>query len=119
MNRIQDSTTLIFAIVTPLAILAAPLIVRIVCGTQYPEVILVLRLLLAGVFLVAINAFRVQFLLVSGKSKVYSRIHIAAAIIGLPLIFLSILYFSFLGAALSTVVIEAGILIATLRFIRD
>lgn len=119
MNKIQDSTTLIFIIAIPLAILTAPLIVRIVCGIKYPEVILALRVLLVGVFFVAINAFRIQFLLVSGKSAIYSKIHIAAAIIGLPLIFLSILYLSYLGAALSTVIIEAGILIATLRFIND
>jgi O-antigen/teichoic acid export membrane protein len=119
MNRIQDSTTLIFIIATPLVILASPLIVRIVCGIKYLEVILALRLLLIGVFFVAINAFRVQYLLVSGKSKIYSKIHIAAAILGLPLIFLSIFYLSYLGAALSTVIIEAGILLATLRFIKD
>ena len=118
MNKIQDSTTLIFIIVLPLAILASPLIVRIVCGSKYPEVILTLRVLFVGVFFVAINAFRIQFLLVSGQSKIYSKIHIAAAIIGLPLIFISIIYLSYLGAALSTVVIEAGILLATLRFIK-
>ncbi len=119
MNKIQDSITFIFIFIVPLAILAAPLIVRVVCGIRYPEVVLTLRVLLVGVFFVAINAFRVQFLLVCGKSIVYSRMHMAAAIIGLPLIFLSIIYFSYLGAALSTVLIEAGILLATLRFIRD
>ncbi|MFA5287489.1 MAG: flippase [Candidatus Omnitrophota bacterium] len=119
MNKIQDSTTLIFIIVIPLAILTSPFIVRAVCGLKYSEVVLVLRVLLVGVFFVAINAFRIQFLLVSGKSIIYSKIHIAAAIIGLPLIFLFIFYFSYLGAALSTVIIEAGILLATLKFIKD
>ena len=119
MNKMQDSTTLIFIIAMPLAIIAAPLIVRVVCGFKYLEVVMVLRILFVGVFFVAINAFRVQFLLVSGKSKIYSEIHIVAAIVGLPLIFLSILYFSYLGAAISTVIIEAGILLATLKFIKD
>jgi O-antigen/teichoic acid export membrane protein len=119
MNKIQDSTTLIFIIVIPIAILASPLIVRIVCGVKYPEIILTLRVLLVGVFFVVINAFRIQFLLVWGKPKMYSKIHVIAALIGLPLIFVSILYFSYLGAALSTVVIEAGILLATLKFIKE
>lgn len=119
MNKIQDSTALIFVIVIPLAILASPLIVRIACGTKYPEVVLTLRVLLVGVFFVAINAFRIQFLLVSGKPAIYSKIHIAAAIIGLPLIFVSITCLSYLGAALSTVIIEGGILLATLKFTRD
>ncbi len=117
MNKIQDSTTLIFTLLMPIVILASPLITRIVCGAKYPEVISSLRILLVGVFFVAINAFRVQFLLVSGKPVIYSRIHIAAALIGLPLIFVFIIYFSFLGAALATVFIEAGILIATMKLV--
>jgi PST family polysaccharide transporter len=119
MNRIQDSTTLIFIIVIPIAMLAAPLIVRVVCGSNCPEIILTLRVLLVGVFFVVINAFRIQFLLVWGKAKAYSKIHVIAALIGLPLIFVSILYYSYLGAALSTVAIEAGILLATLKFIKE
>ncbi len=118
MNKIQNSTALVFIITIPIAIFASPFIVRIACGLKYPEVIFALRLLLIGVFFVAVNAFRVQFLLVCGKPNTYSKIHIMAAIIGLPLIFLSIFYFSYLGAALSTVIIEAGILTATLRVIK-
>ncbi|MBM3244006.1 MAG: flippase [Candidatus Omnitrophica bacterium] len=117
MNKIQDSTTLIFILFIPIVILAAPLITRVVCGTKYPHVVFSLRILLIGVFFVAINAFRVQFLLVSGRPRLYSRIHVIAAFFGLPLIFILIHYFSYLGAALSTVIIEAGILIATLRLV--
>ncbi|MBN2831407.1 MAG: flippase [Candidatus Omnitrophica bacterium] len=117
MNRIQDSTTLIFVLIIPLAILAAPLITRVICGVKYPEVITSLRILLIGVFFVAINAFRVQFLLVSGRPNIYSKIHVIAALLGVPLIFILIFYFSYLGSALSTVIIEAGILIATLKLV--
>lgn len=117
MNKIQDSTTLTFTLLIPVAILASPLITKVVCGAKYHEVISSLRILLVGVFFVAINAFRVQFLLVCGRPSLYSRIHIVAALIGLPLIFTLIFYFSFLGAALATVFIEAGILIATIKLV--
>ncbi|MDD5665044.1 MAG: flippase [Candidatus Omnitrophica bacterium] len=119
MNRLQNSVSLIFMLVIPAAIILSPFIVKIICGTQYQEVISSLRLLLIGVFLVVVNVFRIQFLLVSGRPKVYSKIHIRAALIGLPLIFISIFYFSYLGAAISTVLIEAGVLIATLRLSRN
>ncbi|MFA5311417.1 MAG: flippase [Candidatus Omnitrophota bacterium] len=119
MERLQNSVSLIFVLVIPVAIILSPFIVRIICGARYQEVVSSLRLLLIGVFLVVVNVFRVQFLLVSGRPKAYSKIHIRAAIIGLPLIFISIFYFSYLGAAISTVLIEAGVLIATLRLSRN
>ncbi|MDP2938754.1 MAG: polysaccharide biosynthesis C-terminal domain-containing protein [Candidatus Omnitrophota bacterium] len=72
-----------------------------------------LRLLLISVFFVSANAFRVQFLLVCGKTHIYSRIHIIMAMIGLPLIFLLIYSFSYIGAAVATAVIEAGIFTIT------
>jgi PST family polysaccharide transporter len=119
MNKIQLSTTLVFCLVIPVALFSSSFIVRIACGLRYPEVILALRILLVGVFFVVINAFRIQFLLVCGKPKLYSKIHILAALFGLPLIFISIFYYSYLGAALSTIIIEAGILLATLKLTKS
>jgi len=119
MDQIQNSTTFAFLIIIPIAILISPFIVRVVCGIKYPEVIFCLRILLVGVFFVGINAFRVQYLLVCGNPDIYSKLHIVTAIIGLPLIFLLILFYSYLGAALSTVVLEAGIFILTVKIVAD
>jgi PST family polysaccharide transporter len=119
MSRIQRSTDLIFLGVTPLAIAFAPFIVRVACGHKYWQIILALRVLLVGAYFVAVNAFRIQFLLVCGKQKEYSRIHVAAALLGLPLIIASVYYLSYLRAALSTVVIEAGILLASIKILRS
>ncbi len=119
MNRAQDSITLVFILMIPLAILGSPLIVRIVCAQKFPEVIASLRILLIGVFFVAINVFRIQFLLVAGKAKSYSKVHFRAALIGLPLILFSTFFLSYLGTALSAVVIEAGVLLATLRMLKS
>ena len=113
MQKIQQITIMIAMIELPLIFVFAHLIVRAVCGGDYPDTVLSLRLLLISVFFISANAFRVQFLLVCGKTHVYSRIHVVMAIIGLPLIFLLVSSFSYVGAAIATVVIETGIFTIT------
>jgi len=117
MYKIQKVTTSASLISIPVLSLLAPWIVRIVCGQAYPEVVIVLRILLIPIFFICANAFRVQFLLVSNKSDYYSRIHISMALIGCPLIFISILFFSYLGAALCTILIEGAIFTLTTYYL--
>jgi PST family polysaccharide transporter len=113
MQRVQLITVIISLICLPLIFLFAHAIVNLVCGGDYPDTVLSLRLLLVSVFFVSANAFRVQFLLVCGKTAIYSRIHVVMAMIGLPLIFLLITAFSYAGAAMATIAIEAGIFTIT------
>ncbi len=124
MHRIQQLTTIISLASLPLAAFSAPLLIRIICGQEYPRATLTLQLLLISVFFVAANAFRVQFLLVCGETRTYSRIHVITALVGLPLLLVLISAFSYLGAAVATIVLEAGIFSITylavkkLRFLR-
>lgn len=118
MQRIQHITILLSLIFLPLAFIFSDLIIRIACGKPYIEAVLSLRLLLVAVFFVSANAFRVQFLLVSGRADIFSRIHVFAAMIGLPLIFLLIESFSYTGAAIATVAIEAMIFTITYFTVR-
>ncbi len=113
MQRLQHITTNISLICLPIIFVFAHLIVRVICGGDYKETVLSLRLLVVSVFFISSNAFRVQFLLVCGKTHIYSRIHVIMALVGLPLIFLLIYAFSYTGAAIATVIIEAGIFIIT------
>lgn len=113
MYRIQDGITLGFVVSLPIAFFLAPWIISLACGTADKEVVLTLRLLLAAVFFVGANNFKVQFLLVCGKQDLYAKIHITAALTGLPLIFILIHQFSYAGAALATVITEAGVFILT------
>jgi PST family polysaccharide transporter len=113
MYRIQDGITLGFVVSLPIAYIIAPWLIGLVCGVAYKEVIFALRLLLVAVFFVGANNFKVQFLLVSGKQDLYAKIHVTAALIGLPLIFILIRQFSYVGAALATVLTEAGVFILT------
>jgi PST family polysaccharide transporter len=119
MYQIQDRITLGFVISLPIAFFLAPWIIKLASGTAYKEVVFTLRLLLAAVFFVGANNFKVQFLLVCGKQDLYAKIHILAALSGLPLIFILIKQFSFAGAALATVVTEAGVFILTSLIIEN
>ncbi len=113
MQHVQWITVIVSLIFLPLIFILAPFIVRLVCGGTYPAAILSLRFLLISVFFISSNAFRVQFLLVCGKTDVYSKIHITMAAIGLPLIIILIYSFSYVGAAMATVIIEAGVFAMT------
>jgi PST family polysaccharide transporter len=113
MQRLQQITVSVSLLCLPLIFIFAHLIIGVACGGDYPEAVLALRLLLISVFFVHSNAFRVQFLLVCGKTHIYSRIHVIMAMIGMPLIFLLIYSFSYAGAAVATVAIEAGIFAIT------
>ncbi|MFH1799238.1 MAG: flippase [Candidatus Omnitrophota bacterium] len=113
MRRIQLITVTISLLCLPPIFVFADPIIRVIFGGHYPETVLSFRLLLISVFCISANAFRIQFLLVCGKTDVYARIHVMMAMIGLPMIFLLIDSFSYVGAAIATIMIEAGILAAT------
>jgi len=115
MNRFQNLTTIAYLIGLPIVYFLAPLIIKIIAGEPCPEVILAFRLLLLAAFFINANAFRVHFLLVSGKDDVYSRIHVIMGIGGLILTFLMTYFFSFIGTAISIIIIEFVVLILTIR----
>ncbi len=118
MQRIQLITINISLILLPLIFVFARPIMKIILGGNYPEAVLSFRLLLVSVLLISSNAFRIQFLLVCGKMSLYARIHVVMAMIGLPIIFLLIDAFSYVGAAIATIMIEAGILVVTYVIVR-
>jgi len=113
MHKVQHSTTLIALATIPVIFFISPFIVKIACGKEFPDAVISLKVLLLSVFFTSANAFKVQYLLVSGRPDIYARIHVCAALLGLPLIFIFICYFSFLGAAAATITIEAMIFIST------
>ena len=119
MRKIQKNTVISYLVVLPIVILLAPWIVKIVCGSKSREVIISTRLLLVSVFFVVANAFKVQYLLVCGRSDLYSKMHVLAALIGLPMIFILIYFFSYTGAAFSTIILEAGIFLATYFVLKE
>lgn len=118
MRRIQKMATIGFALTLPILFILSPFIVRVICGAPYPEVTFTLRLLLISALFVGANAFKVQFLIVCGRADIYSRLHIGAAAVGLPLLFILVGLFSYPGAALATIITEGGIFLATAYALR-
>jgi PST family polysaccharide transporter len=118
MQRIQLITINISLICLPLIFVFAHPIIKTIFGGDYPETVLSFRLLLVSVLFISSNAFRVQFLLIAGKTHLYSRIHVMMAMIGLPVIFMLIISFSYVGAAIATILIEAGIFAVTYVTVR-
>ena len=119
MKKIQRSTTLAYLIAIPIAIFTAPWIVKVICSVEYTGVVLVLRLLLISVFFISANAFKVQFLLVFGRPDIYSKIHVATAFVALPSVFIFVHIFSYLGAAIATIITEAGVFVFTSLIIKN
>lgn len=113
MSRIQLITINISLICLPVIFVFARPIIKAIFGGNYEKTVLSFRLLLVAVLFISSNAFRVQFLLIAGKTQIYSRIHVIMAMIGLPVIFLLIDSFSYVGAAIATIAIEAGIFTIT------
>jgi len=113
MKQVQLITVIVSLICLPMIFILSPLIVRLACGETYHATVLTLRFLIISVFFIGSNAFRVQFLLVCGKTDTYSKIHITMATIGLPLIIIFIYFFSYAGAAMATAIIEAGVFTMT------
>ena len=118
MRKIQNSVMIGYLIILPILFFQTPLLVRIACGKFYPQVDIALSLLMISIFFVCANAFRVQFLLVCGRTDLYSKLHLTAAMVGLPLIFILTFYFSYVGAALSTLIIEVGVVLATFHLVK-
>ncbi len=119
MCHVQMITIRISLICLPIIFFLSPWIVKLVCGGDYPETVLSLRFLLVSIFFISTNAFRVQFLLVCGKTQTYSRIHIGMALFGLPLLIILINKFSYVGAAGATVVIEGVVCLITYIIVRQ
>lgn len=119
MVQVQEIAMKVALIKIPIIFFSAPYIVRFICGGDYPEILLTFRLLLVSIFFISANAFRVQFLLVCGKTDTYARIHMLMAGVGLPMILVFIGSYSYIGAAVATLFIEAGIYTMTRWHIRQ
>jgi len=118
VRTLQRYTTLAYMVVLPPIFFLAPFIVRIVSGADSSDAVAVFRILLVAVFFINANAFRIQFVLVAGLDRLYSKIHVVASLIGVAAIFVSAYFFSYIGPPISVVLIELFVLISTVYVLR-
>ncbi|MFA6384565.1 MAG: flippase [Candidatus Omnitrophota bacterium] len=119
MKKIQAFTTACFLISLPVFYLSAPWIVTAIAGKPYPDAVITLQFLILSILFIGANAFKIQFLMVCGRTTSYALIHVIMAAIGMPLIFIMIGCCSYIGAAAATILIEGGIFLLTDKRVHD
>lgn len=113
MRALQRITTLAYVCISPVVFALAPIITRIVSGKDSLQATLALRLLIVAVFFINANAFRVQFLLVSSRDSVYSKIHVLAGLAGIPLVIVGAYLWSYVGTAVALIAISILVYVMT------
>jgi PST family polysaccharide transporter len=113
-DKLQRYTTIAYLIICITFFIIAPKVVEIVAGSPYEETILAFRLLLIAVLFINANAFRVNFLLVSGNADIFAKIHLVMGTVGSIMVFLFCYFFSYIGTAISIVFIALIVLIQTI-----
>jgi len=113
-DKLQRYTTLAYLMICITFFLIAPKVVEIVAGSSYEETALAFRLLLVAVLFINANAFRVNFLLVSGNADIFAKIHLVMGSVGSIMVFLFCYFFLYLGTAISIILIELLVLIKTI-----
>jgi PST family polysaccharide transporter len=113
-DKFQRYTTIAYLIICITFFIIAPKVVEIVAGSSYEETVLAFRLLLIAALFINANAFRVNFLLVSGNADIFAKIHLVMGSLGSIMVFLFCYFFSYIGTAISIILIALIVLIQTI-----
>ena len=116
VKKLQRGTNLLYFFLLLLGFVFAPSIIKIFYGSPYPEAVLSLRILLVAAFLIAANAYRLYFLMISGRSLVFAKIHIRVTAFGTLLAILFTYWFSYWGTAVSIILTALLALAVTNKF---
>lgn len=116
VKKLQKGTNLFYFFFLLLGFVFAPSIIKIFYGFPYQEAVLSLRILLVATFLIAANAYRLYFLMISGRDPVFAKIHMVSAMVGILLALLSTYWFSYLGTAVSVILTAVFALAVTNKF---
>ena len=119
MRKFQNFTTFFYLFIVLILYYLSEIVVSLVAGAPYKETVITFRTLLLAMFFINANAFRVQFLLVSGHDEIYSKIHILMGLLGLLLLIFGTYFCSYVGAASSVVLIEFFVMIVTMKSIKN
>lgn len=116
VKKLQKGTNVLYFFFLLLGFILAPSIVQIFYGSPYPEAVLSLRILLVATFIIAANAYRLYFLMISGRSPVFAKIHIQVTAFGTLLAVLFTYWFSYGGTAASIILTALLALAVTDKF---
>jgi PST family polysaccharide transporter len=119
MRALQAYTTAAYLVFLPVIFIIAPGLISLIARQPYPEAVLAFRLLLVAIFFTSANAFRVQFLLVSGRRRAFANIHLLAGAAGITLTYIFTRWFSYLGPAIALIPVELAVLLLTLKAVNE
>jgi len=100
-------------ITLPICFIFAPEIIHLISHQFIPESTTTLRILFFSVTIVNLNIFRVHYFIISGNYSLFSKLHTVASFFGLILMITLTGFFLHIGIAISSVVLELGVLITT------
>lgn len=112
-RRFHRITFLYIIIVFPVLAWFANEIIVLLSGHNYPESVISFRILLAGVFFALANSFRVALLVAAGRFSTFTFVYAVGSAIGLSMMIVLTIHFSFLGMAVSAAFTEAFIFALT------
>jgi len=119
MRKLQNVTIIVYLFLLLFLFYFADVIIEIITGSKAKETILALRILLVALFFINSNAFRAQFLIVSGNYRAYSKIYVTVGISGLILLTILTYFYSYVGTAVGISMIELIALMATLKYLKN
>ena len=118
MQTAQRVTTIAYIAALPVVYFATPILIRMFAGNPGPEAVAAFRLLAVAIVTMNANAFRLQFLLVSGRHKLYSRVHIVLGLLGTIAVVASAKFFSYTGPPIALILVNLLILIWTMHLLK-
>jgi PST family polysaccharide transporter len=118
-ERFQRFATLAYLVIAPLAALLVPFVIDRYVTPLPPGAASTFRLLMVASLVVNSNPFRLQYLLVAGRSNLYLRIHLLAGILGCAGVLAGTYLWSIGGTALASICVEVFVLLMTIRAVRS
>ena len=109
----QRLTNWLYLAATPVFFVFAKDISLWVCGEASPEVIISFRWLLIALFFSVANGFRLYAFLITGHSKIFSKICIICGIVGAILMIVGTFVFSWEGAVGATIFMSLFAILVT------
>lgn len=117
-RRLQRYATTAYLLVSPLGALLVPIAIDRYVTAVPPEAATAFRLLMVAALVVNSNPFRLQYVLVAGRSDLYFRIHLLAGTAGCACVLVGTYVWSISGTALASICVEAFVVILTVRAVR-
>lgn len=109
--------TILFLLLSPILALFSNALVVNFFGSEFELSASILRFLIPSLLFASLNLYFISFLNINGNEKVTAKILVFLVLIKLPLSFITISYFSVIGAVISMTFVDVTICFYMIKFI--